>query len=251
MCVWVYDGTFDGLFTVIYAWFKTTIKPTKIVSTQCYQGDLLYEEVYIVTDQAQAEKVSEGIINKLGKRTYELLIKAYLSEDEQIAKIIIDFLEYAFKKGPQVIEHLADPRVAPFAKRSAAVSRESHKLIGLIRFVELNSGILYAAYESTYSQLLILAPHFSQRLGNYTWVLHDKGRGMAAFYRSDAWYMAPLDTELSYETTDMEQLFQDLWKKYYKHIAIEARKNEQLRRQNMPKKYWNYLTELKEDPKGH
>ncbi len=245
MCVWVYDGSFEGLLTVIYAWFKSTNKPFKIEDEKHYQADLLLEEIRIITDSDQARRVSNGIMEKLGKESFELIVKAYLSEDEEIALIIIRFLEYAFKKGPQVIQHLADPRVANFAKRSAAVSRESHKLIGLIRFVELSGGILYGAYESTYSQLLILAPHFSQRLSNQCWVLHDKARNMAAFYREGQWHITPLNIDISIEITDTEQLFQDLWKRYYKHIAIEARKNEKLRIQNMPKKYWNYLTELK------
>lgn len=245
MCVWVYDGSFEGLLTVVYAWFKTTVKPFKIRDEMHYQADLLLEEIRIITDTEQARRVSDGIVEKLGLSTFELMMKAYLSEDEEIALIIIRFLEYAFKKGPKVIEHLANPVVGNFAKKSAAVSRESHKLIGLIRFVELSNGILYGAYESTYSQLVILAPHFSQRLSNQCWVLHDKGRNMAAFYREGQWHMAPLSIDLSHELTDTEQLFQDLWKRYYKHIAIEARKNEKLRMQNMPKKYWNYLTELK------
>lgn len=244
MCVWVYDGSFEGLLTVVYAWFHHNEKPFKIVDTAHYEMDLLLEEVQIISDPIQAQKVSEGILKKLGKDIFELMLKAYLSEDKDIAYIIIRFLEYAFKKGSVVINNLADARVAEFAKRSAAVSRESHKLIGLLRFVELENGILYAAYESTYSQLLIMAPHFASRLGNQCWVIHDKGRGLAVFYREGQWHMAPLAADISLEMADKEQLFQDLWKKYYKHIAIEERKNEALRRQNMPKKYWKYLIEL-------
>ena len=245
MFVWVYDGSFEGLLTTIYAWFYTKDKPSKIVEANRFQGDLLYEEIAIVNDAVQSQKVADGIMKKLGSETFELMMKAYLSEDEDIAMIIIQFLEYAFKDGAKVIKHLADPRVAAFANRSAAVSRESHKLIGLIRFVELEGGILYASYESTYSQLLILAPHFAQRLSNQIWVIHDIKREQAAFYRNNEWYMTALAADFTVTQTAAEEMFQGLWQRYYKHIAIEQRKNENLRRQNMPKKYWKYLVELK------
>lgn len=245
MCVWVYDGSIEGLLSTIYAWFYSSERPERIRDLAHYQEDLLLSKVDIVSDSLSAQKVMDGILKRLGRDSFELMLKAYLSEDEDIAMIIIRFLEYAFKKGPEVIHHLADPRVSAFAKRSAAVSRESHKLIGLLRFVELDSGILYGAYESTYSQLLILAPHFAERLSNQVWVIHDKARGLAAFYRGGQWHIAELGSDFEYTAADSEALIQGLWKRYYAHIAIAERKNENLRRQNMPKKYWKYLIELK------
>jgi probable DNA metabolism protein len=245
MYVWVYDGSFEGLLTVIYKWFYTKDKPERVVSQDHYQMDLLLEAVIVENDSEQAQKVTEGILQKLGKEIFEHIVKVYLSEDKDLAIIILKFLEYGFKKGAGVINHLADERVAPFVNRSAGVSRESHKLLGLVRFMELEGDILYCSYESTYSLLLILAPHFADRLGNQVWVIHDIGRELAAFYRNEEWHIAPLPKDFKPKLTDSEDLFQGLWQRYYKHIAIEERKNENLRRQNMPKKYWKYLVELK------
>lgn len=42
--------------------------------------------------------------------------------------------------------------------------------------------------------------------------------------------------EFRVQLSEDETLFQNSWKRYYKHIAIEERKNHNLRRQNMPKK---------------
>ena len=36
----------------------------------------------------------------------------------------------------------------------------------------------------------------------------------------------------------------DLWLRFYDSIAIDERKNEKLRIQNMPKKYWKNLPEM-------
>jgi probable DNA metabolism protein len=40
-----------------------------------------------------------------------------------------------------------------------------------------------------------------------------------------------------------EKLFQEMWKTYFKSIAIKERINPKLHKQNMPVRYWKHLTE--------
>jgi probable DNA metabolism protein len=40
-----------------------------------------------------------------------------------------------------------------------------------------------------------------------------------------------------------EDLFQKMWKSYYKSMTIKERINPKLHRQNMPRRFWRYLTE--------
>ena len=49
-----------------------------------------------------------------------------------------------------------------------------------------------------------------------------------------------LDQQLMAED---EQLFQQLWRTYFKTIAIKERINPKLHRQNLPVRFWKYLTE--------
>lgn len=44
-----------------------------------------------------------------------------------------------------------------------------------------------------------------------------------------------------------EKLFQQLWKTYFKAICIKERMNPRKHRQDMPVRYWKYLTESKVD----
>ena len=46
-------------------------------------------------------------------------------------------------------------------------------------------------------------------------------------------------------TSSNEEMFDDLWKTFYKTIGIKERKNERCRQNFMPKKYWQYITEVK------
>ncbi len=38
-----------------------------------------------------------------------------------------------------------------------------------------------------------------------------------------------------------------LWRRFYKTIAIEARTNPRCQMSNMPKRYWNLLTEMQDE----
>ena len=41
-----------------------------------------------------------------------------------------------------------------------------------------------------------------------------------------------------------ERRYQDLWRRFYDTIAVEGRINPQLRRGNMPMRYWPNMTEF-------
>ena len=44
-----------------------------------------------------------------------------------------------------------------------------------------------------------------------------------------------------------EKLFQQLWKTYFKVICIKERMNPRKHRQDMPVRYWKYLTEKQKE----
>lgn len=244
MCVWVYDGSFQGLMSLIYRWFYSKEKPLGIQAADQEEPSLIDEHIWIETNLEWAEKATKGIVQRLGEENFKRLAKVYFSETEGMELCILKFLKLGFKIGPKVIEHLAEPSVADFYKRESAVARESHKMLGLIRFQELENGWLYAVCDSTYNQLVLLSPHFSERIGTEKWIIHDIKRGIASVFNGTSWRIIPLIDLEGIGFTESEYAFQDLWRRYYKHIGIEARKNEKLRMQMMPKKYWRYLSEL-------
>ena len=56
-----------------------------------------------------------------------------------------------------------------------------------------------------------------------------------------------MDGRLDEELMDKdERLFQQLWKTYFKAICIKERWNPRKHRQDMPVRYWKYLTEKQE-----
>jgi len=114
------------------------------------------------------------------------------------------------------------------------------------RFTEIG-GVLYAPFEPEADLLQLLAGHFSTRLGNEKWIIHDLGRGKAAIYAPRLWRIADFSLPEGIAPSRREEAFRDLWKEYFHSIAVRSRENPRLQRQFMPKKYWKHLPE-KEPP---
>lgn len=243
MKVYVYDGSFEGLMTCIYESYYVK-RPDKIYSTISYQGDLLHEDQFIITDPEKAFKVTKAIALKLSETFFHKIVNAFFSEDYEVGNYIHELLRQGFKQGPEIIVDMSNPIVYPVLKLANAVSRETHLFVGLVRFVELKGGVYYCQFSPTYNQVPLLAEHFSKRLENQSWVIHDIERNLAVFYDTHDWYVNEFHGLESYVLSDEELLYQTLWKTFHTHIAIEERKNPRLQRSFMPKKYWKYLIEM-------
>jgi len=243
MTVFVYDGSFEGLLTAIYEAWYSPVRPGRIEIAGFSQISIGEELQSISTDMGKAAKVSRAIHEKLGRLLYEDILHLWMSEAPETGTVLHDFLRIAFRKGPEIVYFESEPTVNRFLKLHRAVVRESHRLLGLARFMELESGVYYCALEPDQNILLILAAHFADRLGDQPWVIHDIKRGIAAFYDTEQWQIREFTAPEVLALHEEEKQMQELWREYFKRIAIAERNNPNLQRQLMPKKYWKYLTE--------
>ena len=99
-----------------------------------------------------------------------------------------------------------------------------------------------------------MVDHFRDRLGDQRWVVYDVGRSYGFYFdgqevrhvtfADDSPVVRLVDGRLDEELMDKdERLFQQLWKTYFKAICIKERWNPRKHRQDMPVRYWKYLTE--------
>jgi probable DNA metabolism protein len=229
--------------TCIYEGFYLKKDELDIQREEGYAHSLIAENKMVYTNQIKSDKVVEAIQTKLGEDVYKHVLYAFFSEAPDIGGIIFRFLKMAFKLGGKCLEYRAHKSIEPLLKQYGKVTREAHHMLGLTRFMELDNGILYAQYESTTNVLYILASHFLSRLGGECWVLHDMKRHQAAICDGQNWLIEAVEVPESITLHEREVLFQELWKTYFHHVTIQSRKNLNLQRQNMPKKYWKYLVE--------
>jgi probable DNA metabolism protein len=242
---YLYDGTFEGALSGVYVMFydRKPEEDQRLLEQQFYQADCLIPSKVVETDAVRAEKVARSIIKHFGVRGFRLVTTAYLAENKEYGTHLFRFLKHAYRIGEGAVDCLSDDAVLTLYKHYNSVTREVHRFLGFVRFSELENGVLYAQCEPTYNLLSLMVPHFTERLGNQTWVIHDTKRRMAAFFDQNTVEIKPLESVDGIRLSEWETSYRSLWQGYYDSAAIESRKSDKRQRQMMPKKYWKFLIE--------
>lgn len=243
MNTYIYDGSFDGLLTSIYEAYYRDEKPQEIVTEEDFQHNMFTNPIYITTDLQKAEKVYNAIRDKISNTALENVFYVFLSELEERGNWIYHYLRLGWKIGWKIDYYLSDNRVLSVHNIADKVKRERHRMLGLIRFRQLRNGLYYAPIETDYNIVGLVAPHFSKRMADQDWMIHDVKRNLAAIFNQQEWVITSVESMQELPVTDQELLYQQLWKNYFENIAIEDRKNSQLQKRNMPARYWKFLTE--------
>jgi len=241
--VFVHDGTFQGLLTVIQRLRQNGEEPEDIRGDGAtLQESLLAETVHVTTDAAQVERACSDICSLISKRVLRHALHAFLSETKGADYHIYRYLRLGWEMGAALDSRLGDEHVHAVHGMSRCTGREAHRMRGFLRFRRLESGLYYAPMQSECDVLCLVAPYFRGRMGDQDWMIHDLAREQAAFCRRGELEFSAL-TGFDPRLTEEEGFYQDLWRDYFKTIAIAGRKNPRLQMSCMPKKYWNILIE--------
>jgi probable DNA metabolism protein len=239
-----FDGTFPGLLTTLHRVFAWQEIPESIAAGDDIQADLFHPPVDIVTDTGKAARFWTALQRRLSRESLGHVWRAFLADRPEAPLAICRYLARARVLGRRVDDHLADDAVRSVHGLSRRVSREAHRLKGLARFRELADGTLYAPLEPDHQVLPLLAPHFHARLGRQRWLIHDTRRGVAALGDGENWELAEIAGSAPLSFSADETACRELWRTFFRDIAIPERTNPRLQRQFMPKKYWRHLVEM-------
>lgn len=243
--VYVYDGTFISLINLIYYLIDKNIKPSAIKNEE-YLPNLF--EVIIKLD-IHDNNIIERIVANSGSYVFKIIYYVYLSNDENKELIIYYFCLNAIKYKRKIIYRRDLKCVSESLRIKDYVSRETHKYKGFVRFQELENHVLYAEIEPVNDILFLISNHFANRLNNEFWIIKDVKRSILSIYDNKK-FVIVRDDEFVISTTnvsDKEEMFQELWKVFYKTIGIKERKNDRCRMNFMPKRYWKYILEVREE----
>ena len=240
---YIYDGSFDGLLTSIYEAYYRRENPDDIVPEDSIEANFLIENIFIPTDREKSKKVYEAIEKKISEETLRRVFYIYLSELPMHGITVLKYLRLGFKIGPQVDLNLSNDTIRMVDNIYHKVAKEKHRMLGLIRFKELENGILYSSIEPDYNIVGLVAPHFASRMANENWAIHDVKRGIAALYNREEWIIKDIEFNDTLIVKEEEEEYQELWKTYFKSAAIQNRINPKLQKRNMPMRYWKYLVE--------
>lgn len=239
-----YDGTFFGFISAVVAAYEDGIG--KAGQIHCGEALSLFdEEQLIVTDMARVQRLLGGLQRQCGGKSGHFLYYAFLAEQPHREEKLFSYIRQAFRYKEEFLHHLSEPSIWEVRKWASRTANERHRLLGLLRFRELEDGLLYSEISPDCSVVPVMAPHFVRRLPEERWVIHDVRRHFGVYYdRKEINIVEIPKLDRPAALSAQEEEFQALWRRYYDTIAIKERRNTKLRRQFMPKKYWPYLIEL-------
>ncbi len=246
MASYIYDASFEGFLTCIYASYYQE-KATTICTKERYQRSLIEEPVEIITDQKKAMKVYKAIEKKISVMDLKKIYRVFNSSFADKEMDMLSYIELGFKLGDKISLYHTNPIVKKVESTQYKVGSEAHRMLGLTRFSGLNGGILYAEIEPEHDILEFIAAHFSDRLKNDPFIIHDAGRGKAIVSQGGSWYISKFTKEDYQELASFskeEKEIRKLWKKYFETIAIKERLNLKCQKNLMPVRYWKNLTEM-------
>lgn len=243
MLTYIYDGSFEGILTAIFEAYYRHQVPEWIESEQLLQQNFLTEYVYIKTDAGKADRVYNSILRKISGKALENVYHVYLSEEPDAGTLIYKYLRLGWKMGSRVDLHLADDTVRMVDNINRRLENELHRLLGFVRFRQVEGGIFYSAISPDNNIVELLAPHFAERLSDQNWIIHDVKREIAAMYNMKEWIISEFSVEEIPRDTLAENEYAKLWKQFFNTIAIKERENPELQKRLMPKRYWKHITE--------
>jgi probable DNA metabolism protein len=239
--IYLYDGLFEGFLTSIYEHYYTQ-PATGIYAQAVYMGCLGEEAYMIKTDFEKAERVSRAISSKLTENSYHDVYMTFLSNEYHKDCYLLRYLIFAFKLGARIELLYSAPETLPIKRLSLRVSRERHRYIGILRFIEMGS-CLYASMEPENDILATLAEHFADRLSSEDFIIHDLSRKKAVICRQGQWIVTDFELNHDVGIDNRERFFRDLWKTYFHAVGIDSRFNPALQQKFVPLKVRKHMTE--------
>ena len=254
MTVYVFDGTMDGLLTAVFDAFALKDSPEAVLT----EGDalpLFCERTYTVhTDEEKARRVWAGLEKQLSRETMKLISVSWLAELSELNAHLFRYICKVFRQG-DIARNFADPDVLAVTNIARRVLHEQLRMKQFIRFQKAKDGTYLAVVSPDHNVLPLVIDHFQDRFNDQPWLIYDAKRHYGYHYDGQQVIRITFEDEtavpfnLSNGKLDEsvlssdDQLLQDLWRTYFKAICIKERLNPRKQVQDMPRRYWKYMTE--------
>ena len=255
MIVYIFDGTMDGLLTAVFDAFAMHEQPETLL-TEGEALPLFCERTQTVhTDEEKARRVWTGLEKKLSREGMKLISVSWLSELKELNGHLFRYICKVFTAGKGIERHFADPDVLAVTNIARKVLHEQLRMKQFIRFQKAKDGTYLGVVSPDHNVLPLIIDHFQDRFNDQPWLIYDAKRHYGFNYDGKTVIRITFEDEAavpfnlangkldeSVMSSD-DQLLQDLWRTYFKAICIRERMNPRKQLNDMPRRYWKYMTE--------
>lgn len=242
--IFAYDGSFEGFLSAVFDSFSMKTIPADIVVFDDMEPSLLKIH-YVETNVEHARRVEIGIAKKLGGTVLNMVKRAFLFDEKGKENAILLFIHKAFSEGKTIGSKIGDETVNRVYKMCVAVNNEAERFRQFTRFSDSN-GALVAVIHPKHFVLPLIKSFFCARIKNEHFMIFDSEHGAALIHTPERTAIIPVEN-LELPDCSEDRFYCNLWKNYYRHIAIASRYNPTCRRNHMPKRFWQYLPEVSEE----
>ncbi len=253
--IYICNDDITGIFSAIYDAWKTKLREDQlgIAIKGVIDQELLCEYIEVEESQKKAIAVENLIKRYLGSRAYWDIYHAVLSNDKEKGNAILGAMLESRKipDSRRIMEHLSHPQVCKVFELSRKVSIEVHFFREVVRFSELQNGVLFSEIEPKNQILSCLGDHFTNRFPLENWMIYDKNhRTFLVHEKGKRWILAR-DEELNEEVVKRfsaaEAVYVKLWKEFFKSISIRERESYERQRQHLPLRYRTHVVEFQKE----
>ena len=259
MYIFLCKDSIDGIFTGVYdAWASRYGHQNIALTTHTPDNYSLFDEyISVPCDYDKSAKVARTLYNRMGDETYQEIYQAASALETCHSRKSIDKADAIYKTivlalslpdASKVLHDLGNPYLTRAFQLSLCTGNEAHHLLGFLRFQELENGILFAQIHPKNDVLPFLGEHFSDRLPEENFMIHDATRNLAVLHPQGKRFFITDTKELNHEMlqrlSPQEMEYRRLWRTFFDNIAIEARINPALQNQNLPKRFRQDITEF-------
>ena len=244
--IYLYDGSFDNLITLILHLIKINNKPDIIISEKEYVPNLLEEPIFIniVKEKEKLNYFNNIFSNRIKSTIYYI----YLSCNDNKELVMYYFIKNALKYKDKIFYYRNLNCVNKTINMVHYVTSETHKLKGFLRFKKMKNNFYYAKIKPNNNIIGLLANHFKKRLSNESFVIKDDGRNIYVLYdKKNITFLEEKDIiNMNLKIDEEEEYIENLWKTFFNTIGIKERENLKCQQNFMPKRYWQYMIEMED-----
>ena len=244
------EDSLEGILTAIYDAFVQKKRlpdfedgDISISIGEGYNMTLFLEEIEVKTDLDKAYKTLNTVQRQISYYAYSQVLSALCHYAPERGNVVLGFLIHGFAKGSCVTEDYANPYVMRVMELARKANNESHNFCGFVRFHDMGR-FLYGEVEPKCNVLPLVKEHFDDRYPNEHYVLYDKTRKYALVHKAFGESIFVSGEDWNVNLDGYQDGFESLWKGYFEHIAIEARRNPRCQNNLLPKWYRRNMVEF-------
>ena len=259
MQVYLFDNTIDGLLTAVFDSFFLRQQDVMLLSNGDQLPLFVDEPHQVISDDEKASRVWKGLEKRLTTAGLRIITISWMSEDRTLSQPLFNYICKVFRLpagAPSIETNASDEDVLAVRNTCRRVLHESQRMKQFLRFQKAKDGTYLGVVSPDHNVLPLITDHFEDRFGDQPWLIYDAHRHYGYYHVPDEGVVritfedeaaVPFnlsDGKLNGDVLSSDdELFQQLWRTYFKAICIKERMNPRKQLSDMPRRYWKYMTE--------